>query len=84
MPSNVKHGYKGRTGAIMDYLLAGNELSSHKAAKVFTDPIELNLRNKISIFKKDGWPINDREDINQVDGHKYKVWFIDFSRLPHE
>lgn len=83
MASNIKHGYKGRTGAIMDYLLAGNELSSHKAAKVFEDPVELNLRNKISIFKKDNWPIDDREEINQ-DGHKFKVWFIDFSRLSNE
>lgn len=84
MASNIKHEYKGRIGAIMDYLLEGNELSSHKAAKVFQDPIELNLRNKISQFKKDGWPINDREDTNPIDGHKFKVWFMDLSRLPNE
>lgn len=84
MATNIKHKYKGRTGAIMDYLLAGNELSSQRAAKVFTDPIETNLRNKIATFRKDKWPVEDREDINPIDGHRYKVYFIDFSRLPNE
>lgn len=84
MSSNIKHEYKGRIGAIMDYLLDGNELSSHRAANIFQDPIELNLRNKISQFKKDGWPINHREDINPRDGHKFKIYFMDLSRLPNE
>lgn len=65
-----------RTGMIetvLDWLKKGNEITALEASRMWN---ELNLRNKISILRADGWPIHSREE-KAPHGGKYKVYFLD-------
>lgn len=64
-----------RTGMIetvLDWLKSGREITALEAAKMWN---ELNLRNKISILRADGWPIHSREE--KQNGKVFKVYFLD-------
>lgn len=66
----------GMTKKVLDYLKAGNELTQADAAEIWR---EYNVRNKISVLRSDGWPINSREEPSDRGG-KYKVYFMDMDR----
>lgn len=63
----------GMIGTILDWLKSGREITALEAAKMWD---ELNLRNKISILRSDGWPIHSREE-KAKHGGVYKVYFLD-------
>lgn len=71
MAQNTKR--TGMIGVILDHLKNGNEITAIEAAKMWD---ELNLRNKISILRSDGWPIHSREEKAKYGGI-YKVYFLD-------
>lgn len=58
---------------VLDWLQGGREISALDAAMMWG---ELNLRNKISVLRADGWPITSREEMSK-NGRKYKVYFLD-------
>lgn len=58
---------------VLDWLKSGREITAIEAAKMWD---ELNLRNKISILRSDGWPIHSREE-KAKHGGVYKVYFLD-------
>jgi len=65
-----------RTGmvvTVLDWLKSGREITALEASKMWN---ELNLRNKISVLRSDGWPIHSREE-KSPHGGVYKVYFLD-------
>lgn len=64
----------GMVSVVLDYLKAGNEITAIEAAQMWG---ELNLRNKISALRTDGWPIHSRQEKSVRSGAIYKVYFLD-------
>ena len=71
MAPNTKR--TGMVQVVLDWLKSGREITAIEAAKMWD---ELNLRNKISILRSDGWPIHSREE-KAKHGGIYKVYFLD-------
>lgn len=63
----------GMVQTVLDWLKSGQEITALEAAKMWG---ELNLRNKISTLRSDGWPIHSREE-KSPHGGVYKVYFLD-------
>jgi len=64
----------GMVSVVLNYLQAGNEITAMEAATLWG---ELNLRNKISALRTDGWPIHSRQERSTKTGAIYKVYFLD-------
>lgn len=62
----------GMVSTVLEYLKSGHEITALEAAKMWD---ELNLRNKISTLRSDGWPIHSREE-KSPNGGLYKVYFL--------
>ena len=75
-----KRTYKGMVSQVLNHLKAGNELSAADAAELWN---EYNVRNKISVLRSDGWPIEDREEPSPRHG-KFKIYYLlmDRSKWP--
>lgn len=63
----------GMVQTVLNWLKSGREITALEAAHMWN---ELNLRNKISILRADGWPIHSREEKAPGKGI-YKVYFLD-------
>lgn len=71
MGQNLKR--TGMVQVVLDWLKSGREITALEAARMWD---ELNLRNKISVLRSDGWPIHSREE-KAKHGGVYKVYFLD-------
>ena len=65
--------HRGMIKTIHEYLLGGNRLSATDAYEMWK---EMNLRNKVSALRAEGWPIHS-EEADSTRGGKYKIYFLD-------
>lgn len=63
----------GMTAKVLDYLKRGERLTAIKAAEMWN---ELNVRNKISRLRGEGWPIRSKE-YPSGRGGVYKEYYLD-------
>lgn len=66
-------GFRGMMKVVLDFLLEGNEVDAFYAVRTWN---ELNVRNKISRLRENGWNILDR-DAEVESGHPHKIYWLD-------
>jgi len=66
-------GHRGITDKVFKHLLKGEKISSVDAYELWR---EMNVRNKISILRGDGWPIRSEEKPSGKGG-VYKIYYLD-------
>jgi len=66
-------GFRGMMKVVLDFLLEGNEVDAMYAARTWN---ELNVRNKISRLREQGWNILDK-DAEVETGHPHKIYWLD-------
>lgn len=66
-------GFRGMMKVVLDFLLEGNEVDAFYAVDAWN---ELNVRNKISRLRENGWNILDR-DAEVESGHPHKIYWLD-------
>ena len=68
-------GFRGMMKVVLDFLLEGNEVDAFYAVDAWN---ELNVRNKISRLRENGWNILDR-DAEVESGHPHKIYWLDLN-----
>jgi len=68
-------GFRGMMKVVLDFLLEGNEVDAFYAVRTWN---ELNVRNKISRLRENGWNILDR-DAEVESGHPHKIYWLDLN-----
>lgn len=66
-------GFRGMMKVVLDFLLEGNEVDAFYAVRAWK---ELNVRNKISRLREQGWNILDRDAVVEK-GHPHKIYWLD-------
>jgi len=77
MTTGRKKRNRGMITTVLNYLKEGNEISAIQASSMWN---ELNVRNKISILREEGWPITSSEEPSKHGGY-YKVYSLNMDRV---